>query len=753
MVAGSHSARRVTFGPYEVNTATGELTKSGVRIRLAGQPLNVLLLLLARPGQVVSSDELRQKLWDDGTFVDFEHGTHAAINKLRRALGDSAENARYIETVPGAGYRFIGVLQKTEQAGLIEETPAGVPPVQALPPPAAKSWFWPKLWIGLVCVLCLAAGWLLSLRRAEPGASVSVVRLTTGAGLDDKPALSRDGRLLAFSSNRSPDGGRNIYIKHVAGGETLQLTFDGLGNTAPDFSPDGTQIVFHSGRDGGGAYVIPTLGGSPRFLTRGGLDPKFSPDGRRIAYWVGESGVAQTVPNTGVVYTISLADPIPKPVVNHLTTSRYPIWLPDSRRLLFVGYASLKAYDRSKLDWWIERFDGEEAERTGVYDAFVRAGLKKSDAALDPSTFNGNPNIPPPSCWTAGNNVVFSAVLGDSQNLWQVAMSDHQVRGPFTRLTTGAGYEIGPACSEGGNLAFINFEMRRDVWLQKADLNEGKLIGDLARLTASPAIREYSSLSNDGSRVAFSSSQLGRLNLWIHDLRTNNEVQIGVEGLVQRYPVLNHLNSKIAFSVYEPAGKRAVFVYAFGAMAQKVCDDCLRATDWSNDDQKLLTFGGNPYRVSVLDLDSQQSTTLFDRPPYALLYARFSPDNQWVSFTVRTAPDSARIVIAPYRNGKGSKEADWITIANVTAEDWANWSPDGKTLYFTSPRDGRYCLWGQRLDPSTHHPFGEPFALLHLHSHPHYVPNNGWSLSNHSLAVVLNDDTGSVWMTLRSQEP
>jgi hypothetical protein len=105
------------------------------------------------------------------------------------------------------------------------------------------------------------------------------------------------------------------------------------------------------------------------------------------------------------------------------------------------------------------------------------------------------------------------------------------------------------------------------------------------------------------------------------------------------------------------------------------------------------------------------------------------------------------------QNGNGSREADWITIANVTAEDWASWSPDGKILYFTSPRDGHYFLWGQRLNPSTHRPSGEPFALLHLHSHSRYVPNNGWSLSNHSLALVLNDDTGTVWMTSRSQEP
>jgi hypothetical protein len=232
---------------------------------------------------------------------------------------------------------------------------------------------------------------------------------------------------------------------------------------------------------------------------------------------------------------------------------------------------------------------------------------------------------------------------------------------------------------------------------------------------------------------------------------THQDFRVGVDNSVQRYPVLNHGNDKIAFSVYEPGDKRSVFTYSFNGSAEKVCDDCLRATDWSHDDRKLLTFGGNPYRVSVLDLASRKATVVFEKPPYSLLYARFSPGNDWVSFTARTAPGSARIMIAPYRDGKGSKESDWINIANVTAEDWANWSPDGKTLYFTSPRDGHYCIWGQRLNASTYRPAGEPFPLLHLHSHSRYLPNNGWSLSDHSLAVVLNEDTGNVWMASRSK--
>ena len=102
---------RLAFGPFELDSAGGELRRHGVRVRLSGQPFRILLVLLARPGELVSREQLREEVWTGETFVDFEHGLNAAVNKLRRALGDAAENPRYIETQPGRGYRFIGALE------------------------------------------------------------------------------------------------------------------------------------------------------------------------------------------------------------------------------------------------------------------------------------------------------------------------------------------------------------------------------------------------------------------------------------------------------------------------------------------------------------------------------------------------------------------------------------------------------------------------------------------------------------------
>jgi DNA-binding winged helix-turn-helix (wHTH) protein len=101
------SHRILQFGTFEVNARSGELRKGGVRIKLHGQPFEVLAMLLDKPGQVVTREELRLRPWPTDTFVNFDHGVNTAINKLREALGDSADNPRFVETLPRRGYRLL----------------------------------------------------------------------------------------------------------------------------------------------------------------------------------------------------------------------------------------------------------------------------------------------------------------------------------------------------------------------------------------------------------------------------------------------------------------------------------------------------------------------------------------------------------------------------------------------------------------------------------------------------------------------
>jgi Tol biopolymer transport system component len=141
----------------------------------------------------------------------------------------------------------------------------------------------------------------------------------------------------------------------------------------------------------------------------------------------------------------------------------------------------------------------------------------------------------------------------------------------------------------------------------------------------------------------------------------------------------------------------------------------MRATDWSRDESVVLVFGESPYRIKLLNLASHKQAPLLTHEKYDLLYGRFSPDNRWISFTVRISPDLARIAIAPLSGAKLVPESAWIPIADVGIDDYANWSPDGKTLYFTSPQDGNNCLWARHIDSATGTPVGKEFVVQHFH--------------------------------------
>src|SRR5881396_1441366 len=164
---------RLRFGVFEVDLRAGELTKRGLRIRLQEQPFQVLATLLEKPGELVTREELREKLWGR-TVVDFDHGLNKAINKIREALGDSAENPRFVETVARHGYRFLAdvtpmdtvadrkpapetkVVVPPTDSSRVELADVGVPPKQA---------YLPRAWtgVGLVLALVLAASlsWIL----------------------------------------------------------------------------------------------------------------------------------------------------------------------------------------------------------------------------------------------------------------------------------------------------------------------------------------------------------------------------------------------------------------------------------------------------------------------------------------------------------------------------------------------------------------------------------------------------------------
>src|SRR5271155_4403066 len=123
-VTVNNGNRTIRFGAFEADLPSGEVRKFGSRIKLQDQPFKVLQVLLERPGDLVTREELRSRIWPEESFGDFDHAVNVAVGKLRTALGDSADNPAFIETVPRRGYRFVAMLE-----GSAVETPQAVAPV------------------------------------------------------------------------------------------------------------------------------------------------------------------------------------------------------------------------------------------------------------------------------------------------------------------------------------------------------------------------------------------------------------------------------------------------------------------------------------------------------------------------------------------------------------------------------------------------------------------------------------------------
>jgi DNA-binding winged helix-turn-helix (wHTH) protein len=133
-MGASQSARVYRFGVFEADAATGELRRQGVRIKLNAQPFQVLLMLLERPGHLLTREEISRHLWPDGTVVDYEHGVNSAVNRIREALGDTAGNPRFVETLARRGYRFVAPVEPMLAAEVLTTQPASTADLSSMSP-------------------------------------------------------------------------------------------------------------------------------------------------------------------------------------------------------------------------------------------------------------------------------------------------------------------------------------------------------------------------------------------------------------------------------------------------------------------------------------------------------------------------------------------------------------------------------------------------------------------------------------------
>jgi DNA-binding winged helix-turn-helix (wHTH) protein/Tol biopolymer transport system component len=268
-MAVSPAETLVRFGLFELDLNAGQLSRNGSPLRLPQQPLQLLAVLLERPGEIFSRAELRQRLWASDVFVDFDHGLNKSIQKLRDALGDSATSPRYIETIPRVGYRFIAPVKngtRPDPAGALS-LPVTPPSLQA---PVATTRQFTRRWvlaadIFALCAIIGTAAYLSLRHRPETPRYAQLTDFTDSAAT---PALSPDGHMVAFIRGSSPFmSADQIYVKILPDGEAKRVTDDPRLKYNLAFSPDGSQIAYTVLQPPSFAtYTVSVFGGNPQLL-------------------------------------------------------------------------------------------------------------------------------------------------------------------------------------------------------------------------------------------------------------------------------------------------------------------------------------------------------------------------------------------------------------------------------------------------------------------------------------------------------
>jgi len=511
MTEGLHSSRIIRFGIFEVDLQSGELHKSGLKLKLTGQPFQVLAILLERPGEVVTRDELQKRLWPD-TFVDVDHNLNTAINKIREALGDTADSPRFVETLPRRGYRFTGTVAPPQsEPGASHE----LGEIAAEPPAPVKAQDrttgrlnWLKAGVAiLAAAACVLAALLVYLKfRAHLDSAVlAAVPFTTYPGVQTCPAFSPDGSQIVFAWNGDPASGSkgyDLYVKVIGSENLLRLTHHPSDFICPAWSPDGTQIAFHriSGAETG-VYVIPALGGPERKLRStqiGDTDAvpiSWSPDGKWIAY------VEALPPNADLRLFLLSVETLESRQIPHAAeclVEQLPDFSHNGNELAYVCLHNLQNLTRD------------------LYTIATSGGTPKLVTTLGSVVTSGA------AAWTADDKkLVFSKLpFGPQSELYEVTLADGSLR----KLPTAQNASWQVISPKGDKLAYVTsiFGGLPEIW--RKDLLNPRTPGiRLIRSTYGQADLQY---SPDGKHIAFDSELGGFQEIWISDADGTHLVQI-----------------------------------------------------------------------------------------------------------------------------------------------------------------------------------------------------------------------------------
>jgi Tol biopolymer transport system component/DNA-binding winged helix-turn-helix (wHTH) protein len=716
----------VEFGEITVDLRRVEVRRAGAPVALEPKAFDVLRHLIENRDRLVGKDELLEVVWKD-TFVTPNVLTRA-VAQLRKALGDDAFEARYIETVARRGYRFIAPVANGKGSGGGDRgTSAGGPPTlepgaressrppAEVPRPPARRW--PLLAAALLVAIALAGiatTWFLARQRsaaARGAAPVAPRRLTVESRHAGSPAISPDASTFAYTSFRN--GSTEIYVRGMAAGShELAITNDGGGNVDPEFSPDGQWLAYASRRRGG-VWIVPATGGASRQLTAFGAWPSWSPDGQTLVFssfaGLSSEGVLWTVRRDGGP-PVRLTRP-GSPPGGHVA----PSWSHDGRLIAFrLGRDELR-------ETWVVGADGSNPRRVAT------------------RTRPATPRFAPD-----GRAVYWIGTSAEGNEcLTRVAIDrDGQPVGPLEEVIPFPGYVV-RSFSISRDLTAVFQLTRLSSNLFAVDLDAAGDAGPARPLTFDDVVNTYPDYGPDG-RLAFHQEGAGRpATAWLidDDGGSREPVSAGLSVSVQ-VPQWHGDGRRVFGVVTDPAAGPPYFGWIELATRQlkriPVSTSGVANLPSLSPDGERVAFnvigadGVVNVWVQPLDGGPRRQVT-FDRE--SMSYPRWSQDGRWLAVNIKRgataqvgvvraeggaveqltsgpgprwpytfSPDADRIAFGAGESGvwnvfsvsRSTRQVKQLTRFDTGIARFPAWSPRGDRIVFVRQEESS-GLWTARL--------------------------------------------------------
>ncbi|MEP7364928.1 MAG: winged helix-turn-helix domain-containing protein [Acidobacteriota bacterium] len=694
------------FDDVLVDPAGFSVTKAGRKLDLEPRAFHVLRYLLEHPGRLVTKDELIQEVWS-GAFVT-DNALTRVIAQLRRELGDSAKSARYIETVPTQGYRFLAAVESIET---LDPQPA---------PLTASLRYRRSLALATAVVVLLGAGAFLAsrFRVSDSPSTMQSVQFTSTNGLQLGSSFSPDGNLLAYASDKT--GRFEIYTKSITpGGREIALTSDGLQNLMPAWSPDGNWIAYHSAAQNA-LRVVPASGGTPRTISDFGLEPAWSPDSKRIVFRSGVylSPIAADFGSLrpSRLFIVNLDGGPPTPLTSQPTTSPgqvNPCWPASGDSIYFLTASS---FTRSAL--WRLRVDGVSQPE------LVRQGGGQLWFSL--------------AAAPDGKQLYLSSATQNSQ-FSIVTLDPTSADPPRTLLQTGLLMPRGLAVSSKGKLAYSLALLSSNLYRLPLNPRTGDPAGPVEELTQETGTRvTLPTFSPNGDLLAYNARRLGvQSDIYVVPSKGGEPRQITTNPAAEVMP--NWLAD----------GRTLVFTRKDGdnTMLVRVTLDDARTQEI-----KPLDHGPTMARVSQAgDRFLFQSwasghiglylSNMKREPPKPI-----TPPGEDIGFPT-WSPDGSRIAAEKFENDTthlivlDTNGGPYRRLTNVPGQSWPHsWAADNDHIAFAGMRGG---LWGLfSISAST----GKQKTLLEPGLARGFVRYPSWSPRGDMLVFERAESRGNIFV-------